>query len=60
MAVQKECGFDTEVIEYLKSIGHDIEDWLIMTNTLAAVAVNGPNDISASGDYRREGGTGGY
>ena len=60
MAVQKECDFDTEVVDYLKSIGHDVEDWLIMQNTLAAVAVNGPGQITASGDYRREGGSDGY
>lgn len=59
MAVQIEPGFDPKVTAYLKSIGHKIEGWLVMTNTLAAVAVN-DGSITASGDFRREGGTCGF
>ncbi|XP_001607488.2 glutathione hydrolase 1 proenzyme [Nasonia vitripennis] len=56
MAVQIEPGFDTEVKEYLESIGHNTTGWLVMTNTLAAVAVN-KDGVTASGDFRRQAGT---
>lgn len=60
MAVQHEPEFNKAVIDFLQNIGHEIEGWLIMQNTMSAVAVNGPKNITASGDYRREGGTSGY
>ena len=60
MKLQREPDFDPEIVKYLKKAGHEMEDWLIMQNTMAAIFRYGPNDIAASGDYRRQGGTSGY
>ena len=59
MRVSHQTEFDTSVLQYLRSCGHETRDTGGAGSVVGAVATMSNGDIMAKADYRKSGGVAG-